>query len=188
MTRQEKAVSLAVLIPLIYGFFIWIETGFFLLPFPLLDLIFFITSIVFGLRLSKTHPYTVLFSIAFALTHLLAQSFIWSMFIPEEQLQQFIAQGNTDLIRLISGCFFICWGGISIYRGENKWRITGFLAFLIAYLAALIFDLNELFIFSIAIPYALSFRFKDIQPFHLLWLLLLLFEWMKWLMKFWIVE
>ena len=188
MTRQEKAVSIALLIPIIFGLIIWIETGFFALPFPLLDALFLIAAIYFGWKLARKFPYAVLFSIAFAFTHLLTQPFIWSFFIPEENLNQLSSTGTIDLLKLISGCFYIGWGAISIYRSENKIRIVSFLGFLFSYLAAVIFNSNELFLLSSLLPYFLSFWYRDIQPFHLLWLLLLIFEWMKWLMSFWIVE
>ncbi len=188
MTRQEKAVSVAILIPLVYGLIIWIETGFFALPFPLLDLIFLITTIAFVRRLIKAFPYTSLFSIAFAVTNLLAQPFIWSFFISDQEMPSFTSNGTSDLLKFISGCFYIAWGAVSIYRNKNKFRIATFIIFFASYSAALIFDSNELLLFSCLLPYLLSFRHKDIQPFHLLWLLLIAFEWMKWMMNYWIVE
>lgn len=188
MTRKENAVSVAILTPLIYGLIIWIETGFFVLPFPLLDLIFLITSIAFVRRLIKEFPYASLFSVAFALTHLLAQPFIWSFFISDQEMPDFTSNGTSDLLKFISGCFYIAWGAVSIFRSENKFRIAYFLVFFASFSTAVVFDSNELLLFSSLVPYLLSFWYKDIQPFHLLWLLLIVFEWMKWLMNFWIVE
>ena len=188
MTRQVKVVSVAILIPCIYGLIIWIETGFFALPFPLLDLIFAVTVVAFVRSLTKRYPYASFFSFAFALTHLLAQPFIWSFFIPDEDLPNFTENGTRDLFKFISACFYIGWGAVSIFRCENKFRIAYFLVFLASFSTAVVFDSNELLLFSSLMPYLLSFWYKDIQPFHLLWLLFAVFEWMKWLMNYWIVE
>lgn len=187
MTRQKKAVSIAILIPLVYGLIIWTETGFFALPFHLLDLIFVATTIAFISKLIKRYPYTSIFALSFALTHLLSQSFIWSFFIPDQELEDFSANGTSDLLKFISGCFYMAWGAVSIYR-KDKIRIITFLVFFASYSTALFFDSKELVLLTCLLPYLLSFRHKDIQPFHLLWLLLFVFECMKWLMNYWIVE
>ena len=185
MTKQERTIALATLIPLLYAAGIWLESGFFLIPSPLLDLIYLFAVIIFSAPLIKASKYSALFSIAYALSTLLSQSFLWSLVLSDVHLEDFVNEGNLDLFELIAGIFYLIWGGITILQQRSIDRILLFFVFLGTFIAAVLFNWQALFLVSSLLPYLLSFRYKDIHPYHLLWLQLTLFGWMKWVMFQW---
>jgi predicted neutral ceramidase superfamily lipid hydrolase len=185
MIRQERKIVLAILIPLLYATGIWFETGFFLIPTPLLDVIFAVTTLSFAINLFESRKYIALISIAYAVSKALTQPWLWSFIISDQHMEDFVNQGNLELFKLIAGVFYMVWGGLTLIRRESKERIVLFLLFVGIFSAAFIFQWYSLFLVSTMLPYISSFRYKDLHPFHLIWLLLTLFEWMKWAMLQW---
>lgn len=179
MTREEKTVLLAVLVPLFFGGFILFEKGAFILPFPLNESIFLIVSLLFAFRVGKHFLTKSIFSTAFALFNLLATEFFWSFFIPQESLYQLADSGILDLLKLFSAILLIIWAGITLIKGKDHFSNLLFLAFFVLYTGGLIFQLPPLEVLATLIPFASIFKYRDHFPYHLLWLLVSILSLMK---------
>jgi hypothetical protein len=179
MTREEKTVLLAVLVPLFFGGFILFEKGSFILPFPLNESIFLIVSILFTIRVGKHFLTKSIFSTAFAFFNLLSTEFFWSFFIPQQTLYAFSQSGTLDLLKLLSAVLLVIWAGITLIKGKDQFSNFLFLVFFVLYSGALIFQIPALEVFATLIPFASIFKYRDHFPYHLLWLLLSILGTMK---------
>ena len=179
MTKQERTVLLAVLVPIIFGAITLIEKGMFILPFPLNEVIFFIAALVFAFQLRKHFVLQIAFSLGFAFFNLLSAEFLWSFLISEQTYLTFLERGTFDLIKLLSLVLLMIWGAISLIRAEDKLRSSIFLVFFALLSASEAFHLPELAIISFLVPFLAGFRYKDLYPYNLLWLLLALLNTMK---------
>jgi hypothetical protein len=182
MRTEERSVLIAVLIPLFYGILMLIEYGSIVLPFPLNEVIFASVALYFGLRHHKHFVLQSTFSSAFAVFNLLSSEFFWTTFLDHDQMSSMVTGGTMDLLKLMSSVFMILWGGICLVRGSDKVRSSLFLVFFILYSAAMIYGIYPLLILSALVPFVASFKYKDLYPFHLLWLLFSFLETMKMVM------
>lgn len=179
MTREEKTVLLAVLVPLFFGGFILFEKGSFILPFPLNESIFLIASILFSIRVGKHFITKSIFSTAFAVFNLLSTEFFWSFFIPQQKLYALTEGVTLDLLKLLSSVLIIIWAGITLIKGKDKFSNFLFLVFFVVYTSALIFQIPALEVIATLVPFASIFKYRDHFPYHLLWLLLSILSLMK---------
>jgi hypothetical protein len=172
MRREERTVTLAILVPLIYGLMNLFDKGAFILPFPLNEMIFLIVAIVFAVRLHKHFLLQSAFSVAFGLFQLLSTEFFWSLFLPDKQMISLVEGTTLDLVKLLSSTILIVWGGITFIRAEDKKRSALFLVFFSLFAFSAIFHEPITGVLAFLTPFAASFKYKDLYPFHLLWLLL----------------
>ncbi len=171
MTRDERTVSLAILMLIVYAVLNFVQSGMLIVPFPLNEVIFFIVTLIFAIRHYKYSFFTVLFSCCYAVLAMLTSEFFWSFFMSEEQFDRFFQSSLPDVIALMSNVALLIWSGVQIIRPENKFRSAFFLLFFLLMSSALILSEPVLMIVTLFIPYTLHFKHKDIAPFHMLWLL-----------------
>jgi hypothetical protein len=174
MTRDERTVVLAILVTVFYAVLAFIQTGMMIFPFPLNETIFLTVAIIFATRHYKTNFFTVLFSSAYATMALLTSEFFWSIFMNEQQFQEFYSGSSPDVIALTSSVLMIIWAGVQIVRPENKIRSLWFLLFFILLSLSLLWSEPLILLPTLLVPFVLRFKYSDIAPFHLLWLLLAL--------------
>lgn len=179
MRTEERTVTLAVLIPLMFGLLIYIETGAFIIPFPLNEAIFASVAFFFSFKHGKHFMLQSIFASAFALFNLLSTEYFWSLFLNGEQLYSLFEAGTIDLIRLLAHVLLIIWAGIGLVRGDDKVRSTVFLLFFVLMSAGLIYEIYVIYVIATLIPFIASFRYRDLYPFHLLWLLYSILSLMK---------
>jgi len=182
MTREERTVFLAVLVPIVFGGIILFEKGAFILPFPLNELIFLIVSVLFSIRVGKHFRMLSIFSNSFAIFNLLSTEFIWSLFISEVKLYELIDGGTLDFIKLLSAVLLIIWAGITLIKAKDPFSSFLFVVFFILYSSAMIFQLPPLEVLATLIPFASVLKYKEHFPYHLLWLLLSILTMMKLIM------
>lgn len=182
MRTEERTVAIAVLIPLLFGLLIFLDAGSFIIPFPLNEVIFASVAFYFAFKHHKHFILQSAFSSAFALFNLLSTEYFWSLFVNGNQMYSLFESGTIDLIKLLASVLLIIWAGISFVRGDNRIRSTIFLLFFVLYTAGLIFEQFPLMILATLCPFIASFKYKDLYPFHLLWLLLTLLNLMKMVM------
>lgn len=65
MTREERTVLLAMLVPIAFGAIMYVEQGSFIFPFPLNEVVFFIASIAFAVRTRLYFRTKSIFSLGF---------------------------------------------------------------------------------------------------------------------------
>jgi hypothetical protein len=186
MTRQERTIAIAVLIPLLYGLQIYFTQGSFILPFPLIELIFFIVAVVFGIQLYKFRFLESVFSLAFAFFQLLSSEVFWSFILQQETLTELADGPLLGLASILSYTLLVIWGGISLIRPTDKARSSVFIPFLALISAGLIFRSEPLIILSALVPFIAHFKYKELAPYHLLWLLFALLETMRLAMLAWV--
>lgn len=171
MRTEERTVTLAILIPLIFGLLIYLETGAFIIPFPLNEVIFAVVAFYFSAKHRKHFMLQSIFASAFAFFNVLTAEYFWSLFLNGEQLYSLFEAGTIDLIRLLANVLLIIWAGIGLVRGDDKIRSSIFLTFFVVLSAGLIFELYPIYILATIVPFAASFKYRDLYPFHLLWFL-----------------
>jgi len=179
MTREERTVFLAVLVPIVFGGIILFEKGAFILPFPLNEFIFLIVTILFSVRVGKHFRMLSIFSTAFAVFNLLSTEFFWSFFLTEVNLYELIEGGTLDLIKLLSAVLLTIWAGITLIKAKDHFSSALFVLFFVMYSSAMIFQLPPLEVLATLIPFATYLKYKDHFPYHLLWLLLSILTMMK---------
>ncbi|TNF48385.1 MAG: hypothetical protein EP305_05640 [Bacteroidetes bacterium] len=171
MTRDERTVSLAVLLLIVYAVLNFVQSGMLIIPFPLNEVIFFMVTIIFAIRHYKYSFFTALFSCCYAVLAMLTSEFFWSFFMSEEQFDRFFQSSSPDVIALMSNVVLLIWSGVQLIRPENKLRSAFFLLFFLLMSSALILSEPILMIITLLIPFTLQFKYKDLAPFHMLWLL-----------------
>ncbi|MFN5912430.1 MAG: hypothetical protein ACK45H_13905 [Bacteroidota bacterium] len=179
MKTEERTVFLAILIPIVYASIFWFETGTFIFPFPLNEVIFISVTGFFAVKHFKKYPLNSIFSAGFALLNLLSSEFFWSFLLDQPSLYELMEGGTLDLIKLMSAVLLIVWAGVNLVRGSDKVRTSLFFLFFMLYSTGLIYGIDPLMILGILVPFAASFKYRDLYPFHLLWLLLSILESMK---------
>lgn len=179
MRREERAVTLAILIPLIYGLMNLIDKGSFIVPFPLNEFIFLIVAIVFATRLYRHYLLQSSFSVAFGFFQLISTEFFWSLFLSDQQMFSLVEGTTLDLIKLLSATILVIWGGITFIRAEDKIRSSIFLLFFGLFASSAIFHEPITGVLAFLTPFVASFKYKDLYPYHLLWLLLAALSTMK---------
>jgi hypothetical protein len=182
MTREERTVLLAMLVPIAFGAIMYIEQGTFIFPFPLNEVVFFIASIAFAVRTRFFFRNKSIFSIGFAFFNLIGTTFFWTFFLPDTKIEQLAETGTFDLLKLISLILLVIWAGITLIKGKDNMSNALFLGFFILLAASEIFQQPVLQLFATLIPFASVFKNKDHFPYHLLWLLLSLLSFMKFVM------
>ena len=186
MTRQERTIAIAVLIPFVYGLQIYFTQGSFILPFPLNEIIFFVVAVIFSIRLYKFRFLESAFSLAFAFFQLLSSDTFWSFAIPQDALTSLSDGPLIGLFSIISFTLLIIWAGVALIRATDKIRSLIFLVFLAFISAGLIFRSEPLIVVSALVPFFAHFKYNDLAPYHLLWLLYAILETMRLAMLEWV--
>lgn len=179
MTREERTVLLAMLVPIAFGAIMYVEQGSFIFPFPLNEVVFFIASIAFAVRTRLYFRTKSIFSLGFAFFNLIGTQFFWSFFLPDTKIEQLAASGTLDVLKLIGLVLLVIWAGITLVKGKDAFSNALFVAFFVTLSASEIFQQPVLQIVATLIPFASVFKYKDHFPYHLLWLLLSLLSLMK---------
>jgi hypothetical protein len=89
MTREERTVLLAMLVPIAFGAIMYVEHGTFIYPFPLNEVVFFIASIAFAIRTQLFYRTKSIFSLGFAFLNLIGTDFFWTFFRVSTTTPQF---------------------------------------------------------------------------------------------------
>ena len=179
MTREERTVLLAMLVPIAFGAIMYVEQGSFIFPFPLNEVVFLIASIAFAVRTRLYFRTKSIFSLGFAFFNLIGTEFFWTFFLPDTRIEQIAETGTFDLLKLISLILLVIWAAITLIKGKDNFSNALFLGFFFLLVASEIFQQPVLQIFATLIPFASVFKYKDHFPYHLLWLLLSLLSLMK---------
>ena len=176
MIKEEKLVSIAILTMLLYALGLFLDTRFFLLPFPIFDLVFFLVFVQFvfwNKKSLKAYVWIYFASVSIKLCY--NPLVIGSLF------------GHNDLQQWDQGLFFDVLKMLSIFfllLGVLFWRIQRFLTFslfhLIIFVLFLFLGLTESFFWiSPFAPLLLAFIFwkydRD-NPFRYLWILQTVFD------------
>jgi len=176
MIREEKMVSVAILTMLLYALGLFFDTRFFLLPFPIFDLIFFLVFVQFVLWNKKSLKAYVWIYFASVSIKLCYNPVVLGSFFAHYDLQQWDQGLFFDVLKMAS-IFFL-------FLGVLFWRIQRLLTFsffhLIIFALFLCLGLTESFFWiSPFAPLVLAFifwKYDRANPFRYLWILQTVFD------------
>lgn len=172
MNSFQRTVFLAVLIPFAFATLTVIETGGFILPFPLNEIIFAITAYIFTIRLLLKQKLESLFVFLFATLNLFSTEFIWSLFTFQDSLQKYYEEGVFDTIRFFSYLMLFGWLMVSMLRKVTIVRSVITTVAVLIFLVGLVNQWYYLMVIATYIPFIASLKYPDMKPYNLLWLLL----------------
>lgn len=172
MNAYQRTVFIALLIPFAFGLLTLIETGGFILPFPLNELIFAIVALIFFMSNIRSKTLIAVSSTLFALINIFSTEFLWSFFASQDQIANLDQEGVFDTIRFLSYVVLFIWGGITLLRNTNLMKVLAYSTMFISFMIGIFMQYYALMIFTTIIPYLLSFKHDDLKPYHLLWLML----------------
>lgn len=172
MNNLQRTVFLAVLVPLAFGVLTIVETGGFILPFPLNEIIFAIAAYVFVLRLFRSEKLQSTFVFFFATLNLFSTEFIWSLFSTQETLQYHYENGVFDTIRFFSYLMLFGWLLTVCLRKWNYLKLGLGAVAIVLFLVGLLNEWYFLMVMATYLPFIAAFKFNEFKPYHLLWLLL----------------
>jgi len=171
MIREQKIVSIAILTVLLYAFGLLLDSNFFLLPFPLFDLIFIVVFIQFlfwNRKLFKTYIW-IYFSVA--IIQVMYNPLTLGMTANDLQLEKIDDTLFIDGLKLMSKILLITTVVLWRFQRELKFSILYIVLFAVCIGIGLI---SEFFWFTPVAPFlfALILRFHDREnPYRYLWLL-----------------
>ena len=122
MIREKKIIVLALLTVFLYGSIIFFEKGFFVLPFPLFDLLTLIVGIRFLSWSGKKDLLILGLFVVGLLCSMGSQAFIWSFFMDGKSLEQFQESAWRDVFYLMELLFMVATLLLSLdYKKTSHW-------------------------------------------------------------------
>ena len=131
MSKEQRVVAIAILTVLLYAFGLWLDSDFFLLPFPLFDLIFllvFIRFLTWNTQLRGTYIWVYFLA---ALLQVLYNPLILGMIGNDIQLERLDESMYIDAMKLASK--FLLLVSLVFWRTERKVRFSLWLVPMIAF-------------------------------------------------------
>lgn len=176
MIKEEKVVSIAILTVLLYALGLFLDTRFFLLPFPIFDLIFFLVFVqfIFWNKTSlKAYVWIYLTSVFIKLMH---NPFVLGSLFGHTELQNWDQSLFFDLLKLVSTVFLV----ISVVTWRSQRALNFSFVYILFFTFLVLIGLTESFFWvSPLAPMLLAFLFwkSDRQnPFRYLWILHTVFD------------
>lgn len=171
MIREQKIVSIAILTVLLYAFGLLLDSHFFLLPFPLFDLIFivvFIQFLIWNRKLLKTYVW-IYFSVA--LIQVMYNPLTLGMTANDLQLEKIDDSLLIDGLKLMSKILLITTVVLWRFQRELQFSILYIVLFALCIGIGLI---SEFYWFTPIAPllFAIILRYNDRDnPYRYLWFL-----------------
>ena len=170
MIREKKIIVLALLSVFLYGSIIFFEKGFFVLPFPLFDLLTLIVGIRFLSWSGKKDLLILGLFVVGLLCSMGSQAFIWSFFMDGKSLEQFQESVWRDVFYLMELLFMLATLLLSLdYKKRAHWF---FAPVLIACFVCTQFQgcyLIEFFTFGLFVVFTLAT--KSFRPLYFIFVL-----------------
>ena len=170
MIREKKIIVLALLTVFLYGSIIFFEKGFFVLPFPLFDLLTLIVGIRFLSWSGKKDLLILGLFVVGLLCSMGSQAFIWSFFMDGKSLEQFQESVWRDVFYLMELLFMLATLLLSLdYKKRAHWF---FAPVLIACFVCTQFQgcyLIEFFTFGLFVVFTLAT--KSFRPLYFIFVL-----------------
>jgi hypothetical protein len=179
MSREERTVFLVFLTWILYAVGILIEKGHLIFPFPLNEFAFLLVAfLLVGWNWKSNKKQLFLVSLV-SVFQLVSTQFFWTFILSDQSMEQLVNSAYLDILRI---CFYISlliWMKYFLMTTVWKYRIPGLLVSVIVLSYAVVssnFWLETEMIVSFATLVVIR---KFHAPFHLLWLLLALFDVVK---------
>jgi len=170
MIREKKIIVLALLTVFLYGSIIFFEKGFFVLPFPLFDLLILIVGIRF-LSWSRKKDLLILgLFVIGLLCSMGTQAFIWSFFMDGKNLEQFQESAWRDLFYLLELLFMMATLLLSLdYKKKAHWFFAPIIIACFVGTQFQAFYLVDFFCFGLFVLFTLAT--KSFRPLYFIFVL-----------------
>ena len=176
MSKEGRVIALAILTIFIYAFSILLQKGAFIFPFPLNEIIFFISAIAIAIQQYKNDKLlSVLFPIV-GFTFVLSSEFYWAIFYNSQQMEVFSNSLVTDLFKIIFYLGVISLIYLSFKELKSKLVEIGFIVSILVIVLSLILGNQFIEIVSLFIVFLISIKRLEVRPILNLWILLFVLE------------
>lgn len=179
MKREQRAVFLAILTWLIYGFSVLLDKNRLIFPFPLNEIAFLIVTI-YLLRIQwRTANFQKWIVLSVALFQLISTQFYWTFFLNSEWLEQLTKSVLLDFLRIIYFLSVFIWLFYSLFGLNIKFKLP--ILFLLFFSLFFAFYHHLLWLESLTFLVVgfMGYLKKTEYPFYLLWVLLAVFDLFK---------
>jgi hypothetical protein len=167
MNREEKTVFLGILIPIVYGSWVFLDKGTFIFPFPLNELIFFTITLQFLLWNLKSDKIKYGLFLLTALFGLVSSDFFWTIFFDGKSYEQLMLSPLTDLFKLIQ----LVGLGVCLtleIKNDSRYKLLLFICIPALFLVGIFFSNQILILISVISTLVFSNFKRPIAPSTLL--------------------
>ncbi len=175
MERKERVITGVVLIQVMYTLFMVLSDGAFLFATPLNSILFGVTSLYFGALQFKMQKWSIYF-LFLGVVSILSSPLFLEVLLSGEQLAYFFDTALPDLIAFALFVMIILFAGFTLLKQSNSIARILMICFLMIYIGLYATNNTQL----LAIPFLFSLISsqldRQLKPFHLLWILLFIFE------------
>lgn len=179
MTREDRVVSISLLIVLLYAGMILIDKGAFIIPFPLNEYILLIVSTQFAVWNWKMYKLQMILAVSTALFGLISTQLFWTFFMDTQNMEKLLDTPSLDILKLIYYILIISWGNIFLFQFK-RWKSIVLILLYSSLLISAIVISNYYFEVASYITIAIvGILYKICSPIHILWMLIAVLHVMK---------
>lgn len=175
MEREQRVIAGVALIQVMYAIFMLLSDGAFIFATPLNSILFGVTALYFGALQFKAQKWSIYFLFLGVVSVLSSPLFLEVLF-SGEQLSYFFSTALPDLIAFTLFVMIILFAGITILKQSKTSARILMISFILLYIG--LHATNNVHLLAIPFVFSLisSQLDKQLMPFHLLWILLFIFE------------
>ena len=175
MEREERVIAGVALIQVMYAVFMLLSDGAFIFATPLNSILFGVTALYFGALQFKAQRWSIYF-LFLGVVSVLSSPLFLEVLLSGEQLTYFFSTALPDWIAFTFFVLILLFAGITTLKQNNNIARILMISFIISYIGLQATNNVHL----LAIPFLLSLISsqldKQLKSFHLLWILLFIFE------------
>lgn len=175
MEREERVIAGVALIQVMYAVFMLLSDGAFIFATPLNSILFGVTALYFGALQFNSQRWSIYF-LFLGVVSILSSPLFLEVLLSGEQLTYFFSTSLPDWIAFAFFVMILLFAGITTLKQNNNIARILMIAFIISYIG--LQATNN--VHFLAIPFLFSLISsqldKQLKPFHLLWILLFIFE------------
>ena len=176
MSKEGRIIALAILTIFIYAFIILLQKGAFIFPFPLNEIIFFISALAISFHQFKNEKFlSILFPIV-GFVFVLSSEFYWAIFFNTQQMEALSNSFFTDLFKIIFFLGVISLIYLSFKEFKSKLVSIGLLFSILGIVVSLILGYQFIEIASLLIVSVISIKRLEEKPILNIWILLFVLE------------
>lgn len=177
MEREERVIAGVALIQLMYAIFMLLSDGAFIFATPLNSILFGFTSLYFGALQFQKQKLSVYF-LLLGVVSIISSPLFMEVLLSGEQLTYFYSTALPDLISFIFFLMIILFAGLTTLKQSVSSARFLMIAFIISFIGFQATNNIQLLVIPFTFSLISSQLDKQMKPFHLLWILLFIFEFM----------
>ena len=177
MEPEKRVIVGVTLTQLMYTIFMVISDGTIIFATPLNPILFGFTALYFSILNIKKRGMTLLMLILGFLS-IISSPLFFEILLSGEQLTNFYATPLPDLVSLSFALTILIFAGLVIYKQASLVSRILMMSFIIVFAGLQVSNNIHLLVFPYFLSLISSQLDKQLKPFHMLWILLFIFEFM----------